>query len=229
MAGKQTIFAEDGARRRLVLPWKQTIRMCWDNLRNRRGRFLLVFLSIAVVVAFFVSTLTYHNILAGLRQQDDVHSRAVLERAGVLSNNPDAEKKQRDRTAWLLALSGMLCFVGVMNTMYMSVKERYREIGTLKCLGALNSFVVRLFMIESIFIGLVGSALGALTGYILSLLQIGLTLEFALLSPGYVLRALALGVPAAIVGGTVLTVLAAIFPAIAAARMEPVEAMRVEV
>ena len=229
MSSDRRLFSEDSSQRKLSLPWGRTVEMCWRNLKNRRGRFLLVFLSIAVVVAFFVSTLSYHRLLEELRGRDDVHTRAVLERGGVLSHDPDADRKHRDQMVWLLVLSGMLCFVGVMNTMYMSVTERYREIGTLKCLGALDSFVVRLFLLESVFIGAVGSALGALGGFLLTLFQIGVTLEFGLIGAGQVMRTLAQTGPPAFAGGTALTVLAAIYPTIAAARMKPVDAMRVEV
>ncbi len=229
MSSEHRLFSEDPSQRKLSLPWGRTVEMCWRNLKNRRGRFLLVFLSIAVVVAFFVSTLSYHRLLEELRGRDDVHTRAVLERGGVLSHNPEADRKHRDQMVWLLVLSGMLCFVGVMNTMYMSVTERYREIGTLKCLGALDSFVVRLFLLESVFIGAVGSALGALGGFLLTLFQIGVTLEFGLIGVGHVMRTLAQTAPPAFAGGTALTVLAAIYPTIAAARMKPVDAMRVEV
>lgn len=229
MSSERRLFSEDPSQRKLSLPWGRTVEMCWRNLKNRRGRFLLVFLSIAVVVAFFVSTLSYHRLLEELRGRDDVHTRAVLERGGVLSHDPDADRKHRDQMVWLLVLSGMLCFVGVMNTMYMSVTERYREIGTLKCLGALDSFVVRLFLLESVFIGAVGSALGALGGFLLTLFQIGVTLEFGLIGVGQVMRTLAQTAPSAFAGGTALTVLAAIYPTIAAARMKPVDAMRVEV
>ena len=50
--------------------------------------------------------------------------------------------------------------------------ERIGEIGTLKCLGALNKFVVRLILIESLFIGLLASILGAVVGYLLAVLQV---------------------------------------------------------
>ncbi|HEO70961.1 MAG TPA: FtsX-like permease family protein [Candidatus Hydrogenedentes bacterium] len=229
MNNHQRIFADDASRRQLVMPWARTFEMCWKSLVNRRGRFLLVFISIAVVVAFFVSTLTYHRVVAALRENPDVHTKAVLERAGLLSNNPDAEQKERDRVLWLLVLSGLLCFVGVTNTMYMSVTERYREIGTLKCLGALNGFVVRLFLIESILVGLASSAIGALAGYLLTVLQLGVALEFGLLEGRRLLGSLLFVIPPAILGGAALTVLAAVYPTWTAARMKPVDAMRVEV
>lgn len=204
-------------------------KMCWENLKNRRGRFLLVFASIAVVVAFFVNTMAYQRLLFNLRSHADISTKAALERAGLWSNNPDAEKAQHDRMIWLLTLSGMLCFVGVTNTMFMSVTERYREIGTLKCLGALNSFVVRLFLIESLFVGITGSVIGSMAGLLLTLIQAGLAIPFRHLSGAAVFDSLALTVPLAIAGGTLLTMLAAIYPTMEAARMRPVDAMRAEV
>ncbi len=225
----KTLFAEDTSTRRLTLPWTRAVEICWRNVLNRRGRFLLVFISIAVVVAFFVSTLTYQSVIAELRRSEEVPVRAALERANLLGHDAAAERNQRDRTLWLLFLSGMLCFVGVCNTMYMSVTERFREIGTLKCLGALDGFIIRLFMIESIFVGMVGSALGALLGCLLMMIQLVMVLDLEFISLGLLLRAIAIGGPGAVLGGTVLTVLAAIYPTWAAARMKPVEAMRVEV
>ena len=50
--------------------------------------------------------------------------------------------------------------------MLMSVSERFREIGTMKCLGALNSLIVRLFLIEAIFMGFVASFGGWVLGFL---------------------------------------------------------------
>lgn len=217
------------ARGELVLPWPRTFEMCWKNIRIRLGRFALVFLSLAVVVAFFVSTLTVHGIVNALRGSTDVHTRAVLERAGVLSHHPDAEKTERDQMIWMLALSGMLCFAVVVNTMLMSVTERYREIGTLKCLGAMDRFVVRLFLVESIFVGLVASVFGTLLGFLLSVVQLAVTLELSFLADRATVETLAIATPLGIAGGTLLTVLASVYPTWKAARMRPVDAMRTEI
>ncbi|HDP36170.1 MAG TPA: FtsX-like permease family protein [Candidatus Hydrogenedentes bacterium] len=226
---KHALFAEDASTRRLILPWNRAAEICWRNVLNRRGRFLLIFVSIGVVVAFFVSTLAYQSVLAELRRSEDVPVRAALERANLLTHGEAAEKHQRDRTVWLLFLSGMLCFVGVCNTMYMSVTERFQEIGTLKCLGALDGFIIRLFLIESVFVGLVGSMLGAAAGCLLMVAQLTMVLEVEYVSLALLLRTLSLSVPLAVAGGTLLTVLAAVYPTWAAAKMKPVDAMRVEV
>ena len=75
----------------------------------------------------------------------------------------------RIQTRWLLGLALLVAFVGILNAMLMSVTERFREIGTMKCLGALDSFIIKLFLIESLFQGLVGTALGVAGGLVLSL------------------------------------------------------------
>ncbi len=80
-----------------------------------------------------------------------------------------------------MILSCALCVVVIANTMLMSVTERVSEIGTLKCLGALDRFIVRMFLVESVFIGVLASTAGALGGYLLTLLQIGASLGFDVL------------------------------------------------
>ncbi|MCX7011050.1 MAG: hypothetical protein NTW86_00535 [Candidatus Sumerlaeota bacterium] len=216
-------------RGRPILSWRRTLRMSWANVRNRLGRSFLTFLGIAVVSAFFMSSFCYQRMVDAIAVGADVHARAALERAGVFAHDPESAQRQRDRRVWLMALSVAVCATGIANTILMSVTERVREIGALKCLGALDGFIVRLFLIENLFLGALGSAVGALFGYILAILQVGFTLEFGLISAGSCLRCLAAGGPIAVGAGTALTVAAAIYPTYVAAKMKPVDAMRSEV
>ncbi len=66
------------------------------------------------------------------------------------------EKKQANfRNTWIIVISLLVTIIGISNAMLMSVTERFREIGTMKCLGALSNFVRRMFLIESALAGLV--------------------------------------------------------------------------
>jgi hypothetical protein len=128
---------------------------------------------------------------------------------------------------WLAILALLVCLVGIANAMFMTVQERFREIGTMKCLGALDGFIVKLFLLESSALGFIGTLMGILLGMLLSsgrqLINYGG--PTATYYPiGNILLA---GVLAAMVG-LLLSIGAAIFPARRAAQMEPVEAMRVE-
>ena len=223
------IFASEPGPRTVVFPWRRTLGMCWANVRNRRGRFLLTLVCVSVTVAFLMATMTYRGILAELAGSEDVHVRAVLERAGVFTGDAEAVARQRHQRIWILSLAAVLCVTGITNTMLMSVTERSGEIGTLKCLGSLNGFVVRLFLLESLLVGLIGSVLGVLVGYALGVAQAAVTLEAAVLSAGQCALPLARSGPIAVAAGTVLTVISAAYPTWVAARMSPVEAMRVDV
>lgn len=223
------IFADDPGPRTVVFPWRRTLEMCWSNVRNRRGRFLLTLVCVAITVAFLMSTMTYHGILADLSTSSDVHVRAVLERAGAFTGDETSLARQHHQRIWILSLAAVLCVTSITNTMLMTVSERSGEIGTLKCLGSLNTFVVRLFLLESLLVGLIGSLAGAVTGWVLGLVQAGTALEFAVLSLEHYVVPLVRSGPIAVAAGTVMTVISAAYPTWMAARMSPVEAMRVEV
>jgi len=139
---------------------------------------------------------------------------------------PDASAKSR--STWLVIMSLIVCTIGITNSMLMSVTERFKEIGTMKCLGALNKFVVELFLLESGLLGLIASFAGWLVG-------VGIIVLLAAISKGWVivsqiglidilkLLGISLGI------GMGLTVIATIAPAIRAAAMPPAAALRVEI
>ena len=149
-----------------------------------------------------------------------------MEAKGVAT---DAEQAEGDRmqTRWLLALALAVAFIGILNAMLMSVTERFREIGTMKCLGALDGFIVKLFLIESLFQGVVGTCIGVLLGLALSLIAASISFgRFAWLN--LPVGTVALSAVACFAVGVLLTVGGAVYPAWQAARMQPIDAMRVE-
>lgn len=128
---------------------------------------------------------------------------------------------------WLVFLSLLMCLVGITNAMLMSVTERYKEIGTFKCLGATNSFIVKVFFLEALLIGVISSTAGACLGLgIMVAVRVftdGASSLSALGSASLPILLSAIGI------GTLITILAAILPAIQAARMPAAAALRVEV
>ncbi|MEM6391166.1 MAG: ABC transporter permease [Planctomycetota bacterium] len=132
------------------------------------------------------------------------------------------------RTLWLIGLSFLVCVVGVANAMLMSVTERFTEIATIKCLGAMDRFVMLMFVFEAAIQGVVGGVIGVVLGLVLAglrgLVDYGTLVGLAWDQAGLIVvsSAVAFGV------GLVLATLAAVGPSFVAARLAPMEAMRVE-
>ena len=139
-----------------------------------------------------------------------------------------ADLNSRYRTWWLVAMSLLVCTVGITNSMLMAVTERFKEIGTMKCLGALDSFVVQLFMLESSMMGIAASVMGWVVGFVIIVLLAGFTRGWDLVGTlGFleVLRTFGY----AVFIGMALTTIATIAPALRAASMPAAMALRSEI
>jgi len=138
-----------------------------------------------------------------------------------------AERNRRNfRSTWIIVISLLVTVIGVANAMLMSVTERFREIGTMKCLGALSAFVRRMFVMESVLIGLAGAAAGALLGAAFSIVAYGAIYGLGLVLVSLDYAALAGYLAMCVAAGLVLSVVAALYPAQLAARMVPATALR---
>lgn len=131
------------------------------------------------------------------------------------------------RVLCLVGVSLLVCMVGIANAMLMSVMERFREIATMKCLGATDRFLMTNFILESCCQGFAGSVAGALLG-----LGLGTAKAASLYGTrafvGIPIGGLLIGGAAAVVLGIILSSLAAVYPATVASRLAPMEAMRIE-
>jgi hypothetical protein len=137
-------------------------------------------------------------------------------------------RRIRFRATWIIVISLFVTVIGIANSMLMSVTERFRDIGTMRCLGALSSFVRTLFLVEAAFMGVVGGALGALAGALFTtatyLIPYGGALGMG--AVGERPMALMLAALATVDAGLVLTLLAALYTASTAARKVPADALR---
>lgn len=137
-------------------------------------------------------------------------------------------RKERFRSIWIVVISLLVTVIGISNAMLMSVTERFREIGTMKCLGALSAFIRRVFLLESSLMGFLGGTLGALGGMLFALSVYAVTYGLALVSASVMVAAgrLFIYFIGSLVAGVVLSVIAAIYPAGVASRMVPADALR---
>jgi predicted lysophospholipase L1 biosynthesis ABC-type transport system permease subunit len=186
-------------------PLSVALKQAIKSIRMRLSRQFATAIGVLLGIAFYASVRTSLALAAG-----DTHS-----------------EESAAKLKWLVFLSLLMCLVGITNAMLMSVTERYKEIGTFKCLGATNSFIVKVFFLEALLIGVMSSAVGAALGVLVMVCV-------RLITDGASSLALLSAAWAPIVGsavgiGSLITILAAILPAIQAARMPAAAALRVEV
>ncbi|MFQ3610564.1 MAG: FtsX-like permease family protein [Fimbriimonadales bacterium] len=197
-------------RKQVQLPISVAFRIALQNIRVRFLRSLITAAGIMLGIAFFVA----------------VRSASLY--APPMDPNDPVALETATRQTWLVVMSLLMSTVGISNSMLMAVTERYKEIGTMKCLGALDSFVVKLFFLESGLLGVVASFIGFVVGWLLVFL-INLIRQGSAVFGATSFTDLALLLGQAMAIGVVLTVIATILPAIRAAKMPPAAALRVEV
>jgi putative ABC transport system permease protein len=218
--------------RQITLPWKEAIRISIRNVTLRLGRAAITGAGVVLGIAFLVSVWTGKVITEGL-ERDKAGSALSITRleGGVAPGQEEAQAEALQRNArqgWLVVMSLLVCGVGITNSMLMSVTERFREIGTMKCLGALDQFIVRLFLIESVVLGFLGSLVGALVGH-LAMLLMSMVKNGGDVAAKMDWGAMMVYLGLAMLLGSGLALLAGIAPAMRAARMLPAVALATEI
>jgi len=214
-------------KRLIALPLKKSLEIAFQSIRVRFFRSLVTTTSLVLAVAFLCFMRCCNDFAQALLNAGDISAYQTLIKAGYdVGFGSDviiASAKQR----WIVTLSLLVCIVGIINAQLMSVTERFREIGTMKCLGALDRFIVRLFVLEALMQGLAGSLIGAVLGVLTALISSSFNLGAGIFQ-AFPWGLIGWSILISMLIGTGLSLAGVIYPAILAARMQPVEAMRLE-
>jgi putative ABC transport system permease protein len=136
--------------------------------------------------------------------------------------------EQRRRTQFIFSVV-MICIagisllvggIGIMNIMLATVLERTREIGIRRAIGARQADIVRQFLTEAIMISIVGGLIGIAFGFTLSKIIAAAAGWSTVVTWGSIAVAFGVSVGIGLVFG--------IYPAVQAAKLDPIEAIRYE-
>ncbi|MGD0838524.1 MAG: FtsX-like permease family protein [Polyangia bacterium] len=131
----------------------------------------------------------------------------------------------------LLVILLAIVIIGIMNTMWIAIRERTREIGTLRAIGMQRWGVLRMFLLECFQLGVLGTCAGAAIGAGVAALinlagiAVPLSVQLFLMSDRLHLAVHGTALVQAGLAITLVTTLAALYPAYRAARLPPVSAM----
>jgi lipoprotein-releasing system permease protein len=132
----------------------------------------------------------------------------------------------------ILSLIIAVATFNILGSLTMSVIEKTRDIGVLKSMGATNREIIRIYLFEGLFVGVIGALFGSVIGYVVCYLQI--RFQLVTLDPTvYIIPAFPVEIRLfdfVAVGGAalVLSSLAALYPAKRAANVLPARAVRWE-
>jgi len=213
--------------RQVVLPLKKSVEIAFKSIRVRFIRSLITTMSLVLAVSFLSFVNVSNDVANGLLSTQDLTYRQALIRSGYDIGPEEMHVGSSPKQQWILVLSLLVCTVGIVNAQLMAVTERFREIGTMKCLGALDRFVLRLFLLEAGMQGLAGAGAGALAGGIFALISAFFRFGFPVIET-LNWTSVVVSISCSIGVGCVLSLVGVLYPAVVAARMQPVEAMRVE-
>ena len=118
------------------------------------------------------------------------------------------------------AISLVVGGIGIANVMMLTVKERIREIGVLKALGATVKDIREQYLLEASVLGVVSSIIGIVMGVLVSYLIGSLAGLPSAITP----QSIAIG----LLFGVLTTTIAGVYPANKAAKLDPIEALRAE-
>jgi putative ABC transport system permease protein len=136
--------------------------------------------------------------------------------------------------ALLGGISLLVASFGISNTMIMSIRERTREIGVMKAIGGSDGEIMRIFFVEASLIGLVGGALGVIGGWGIDRVADVLANRWILRQAGQAIRHINFfSIPwylsiGAILFAIMVSLIAATYPAMRAAKVDPIKALRYE-
>ena len=160
------------------------------------------------------------NSLSDVSSSDSSFSYESPELKRAAQRLKDLSESSNKQLIWIASISLLVGAIGVMNIMLVSVTERTREIGLKKALGAKYGVILSQFLTEAAVLACIGGIIGVISGVVMAKVISLLTGTPTAISIPAILIAVLLSAMIGVISG--------VFPAVKAARLNPIDALRRE-
>jgi putative ABC transport system permease protein len=152
---------------------------------------------------------------------DNFDDISAMTDKSIMKSVDDTMSQLNMMTLALGSIAAVISGIVIMNVMIMSVRERRRQIGTMKAIGATDRQVITLILLESITLSLAGAAVGTLLSFSgVAFVNTILASPIAIITPKLIVTGFAIALTIGVVSG--------IAPARQAAKLDPIVALRYE-
>ena len=244
--GKKLTFDVDNIDGKSVIPLKKTfvVKGVESKYMPDGNKFVMSAKDASTIIGFlqyttnFMKTYGYNGVVV---EANDMNNVASIQQAITKLGYSATSDKQKvdsinanfDNILLVLSILGIIVLIvaaiGIINTMIMAVTERTKSIGVMKSVGASNSDIRSMFLFQSGVIGLVGGIIGSIISVLLYRL-ISFGISDMLFKQGQKVSIMK-NVPfelilATIIFSIVISVLAGVYPASRAAKLDPIKSLR---
>ena len=202
----------------LYVPLNSAILRLEDSYSDRRDEIDGMYLKISDSADMSLTAQLVRAILDS--SHHDAGDFSVIVPAELLAEQKRTERLFNAVMVAIASISLLVGGIGIMNIMLASILERTREIGVRRAVGARQGDIIRQFVVEAMLISFVGGSFGIVFGFVMSRLIAWLAGWSTIVTVSSILLAFVVSISVGLVFG--------IYPAVKAARLDPVEAFRYE-
>ncbi len=210
------------------LPVMRVLEISWHNIIRRKRRSFISIIITTLAISFIMPVIAHRAIIRRSKISTPPHIIARVQKPEASAAGKLFVKHLgKIRDVWLLVIAVIMSMLWLAKSSLESFSRRFKEIGIMKCLGALNTHIFQLFFVEMLIQNLIAMIFGVILGMAFTFIPL-----YFVLGPdiwfGFPLLNLSFFIFLSLLITIVVSAGGVIYPAFLAIRAAPIDIIRVE-